>query len=428
MLNKIFQLTKYSHFDAPTLHHNIRLHIMDGLLFGFAMSFVSVSTIMPVFIQQVGGNAVAIGSVPVLWTIGVNLPQAVFVRFSHTGGQSMPAMLRYGALHRFFFLAIAIFTFIAAGRLSAALMTGSLLILIFLAAMAGSLAQPPWFQVFTKTTPVKIRGRLIALRQTLSSGLGILGGSIVTLILATVAVPYNFGILFVIAFAFAMASYAYLRHLREPGAIKEEPVQHKGVVLHVRTMLASNRAIRDFVIVDALTLMSMTAAAFYAVYAIEKFHLSASYAGTFTALVMCSMVLGNIAFGFIGDHFGHHLNLMILAACSAAASLIALIAGNILIYGFVFFFMACTMSLQGISRLSFVAELCSEADRPIFIALVNTITAPSVIVGIVAGALARWFGFSIVFGLSAVLALAALAWLYKYVPEPRRLEHGYAKL
>ena len=60
------------------------------------MSFVSFNTILPVFIQQVGGGDVAIGSVPVLWTIGMNFPQAIVVRLTSSRKLMKPLVLNYG--------------------------------------------------------------------------------------------------------------------------------------------------------------------------------------------------------------------------------------------------------------------------------------------------------------------------------------------
>jgi len=108
-----------------------------------------------------------------------------------------------------------------------------------------------------------------------------------------------------------------------------------------------------------------------------------------------------------------------LALSSAAASLVAIFADNILVYGFTFFFMSWTVGLQGISRLSFVVELCSEPERPTYVALTNTITAPTVAVGIVFGWLARAYGFPAMFGMAAFIAFVASAWLHFFVHDPR---------
>ncbi len=45
----------------------------------------------------------------------------------------------------------------------------------------------------------------MAIRQLLSSSLGIVGGSVVTFVLATFVFPVNFALLFVIAFLLSMA-------------------------------------------------------------------------------------------------------------------------------------------------------------------------------------------------------------------------------
>ena len=421
MLTKVFQLTKYPALDSATLRSNLRAHIMDGALFGFAMSFVSVTTIMPVFIQQIGGSAVAIGSVPVLWTVGLNLPQAVFVRFTQAGKLVRPSVLRFGFLHRVSFLIVGLFAFFVIGRLPSTLSVPILMILLFSVAVTGSLGVPPWFHLFTKTTPVRLRGRLLALRQLLSSFLGILGGLAVTIILSALPLPANFALLFVVAFILSMVSYFYLRVLKEPisESVGKRIEDSVGIFHQARLILGRDKNFRNFLIVDASTLMSMTASAFYSVHAIQEFNLPPSYAGTFTVIVMASMAAGNILFGYIADSFGHKMNLMLLAGASVAASVVALFAGNILVYGFAFFFMAMTIGLQGISRLSFVAEMCTEVDRPTYIALTNTLTAPTVAVGILLGWIARTYGFQPVFAAGMLFGLFALVKLHFGVRDPR---------
>ena len=187
---------------------------MDGALFGLAMSFVSYNTILPVFIQQVGGSVVAIGSVPVLWTIGLNLPQAIVIRLTNSKSPVKPLVLRFGLLNRCSFLAVGVFTFFFVKDMPTTISVPLLLALLFFTAVTGSFGGPAWFHLFTKTTPMKLRGKLLAIRQLLSSSLGIFGGSVVTFVLATFTFPNNFALLFVIAYLLSMASYLYLRKLK----------------------------------------------------------------------------------------------------------------------------------------------------------------------------------------------------------------------
>ena len=278
-----------------------------------------------------------------------------------------------------------------------------------------------WFHLFTKTTPMKLRGKLLAIRQLLSSSLGILGGFVVTFVLATFAFPTNFALLFVIAYMLTMASYTYLRKLKEPVADSQfhDPSPASSTFSDGRAILKRDKNFRNFLLADAFTLMSMSASAFYAVYAIVKFDVPASYAGTFTVIVMAGMVAGNSVFGYLADSFGHKTTLIVLALSSVAASVVAIFADNILMYGFTFFFMSWTVGLQVISRLSFVVELCSEVERQTYIALTNTITAPTAAVGILFGWLARAYGFQIMFIVAASIGFFAAVWLYFFVHDPR---------
>jgi len=422
MLTQVFQLSKYPALDSPTLRSNLRAHMMDGALYGLAMSFISFNTILPVFIQQVGGGVVAIGSVPVLWTIGLNFPQIIVVRLTNSVGQVKPSVLRFGLLNRSSFLAVGVFTLMFVNDLPTTISVPLLLVLIFFIAVTGSFGVPLWFHIFVKTTPMQLRGKLMAIRQLFSSSLGILGGFAVTFILATFSFPNNFALLFVIAYLLSMASYLYLRKLQEPSALQSSypnTAPSLSAFADGRAILKRNKNFRNFLLSDAFTLMSMSASAFYAVYAIEKFDVPPSYAGTFTVIVMVGMVAGNSVFGYLADSFGHKVNLILLASASVAASMIAISADNILVYGFTFFFMAWTVGLQGISRLSFVAELCSESERPTYVAMTNTITAPTVAVGILFGWMARAYGFRTMFGTAALIGFFAAAWLYFFVRDPR---------
>jgi MFS family permease len=217
-----------------------------------------------------------------------------------------------------------------------------------------------------------------------------------------------------------MFSYRYLHALTEPiSPPSAAPQSRSSILVDGLAILKRDKNFGNFLLADAFTFMSMSASAFYAVYAIEKFDLTPSFAGTFTVIVMAGMVAGNIVFGYLADSFGHKVNLIFLAAASSMASAVALSAGNILLYGSAFVFMAWTTSVQGISRLSFIAELCSESDRPTYIALANTVTAPTVAVGILFGWIARAYGFGIMFGVAALLGFFAALWLYFHVSDPR---------
>ncbi len=422
IFNRYFQLGKFDEDYRITLRHNILMHIADGGIFGFAMHFASVNMIMTVFVEKIGGSAVEIGSIPVLWAIGLNLPQLLFTHLFKNDEKIKPVALRYGLLNRSMFLIISLFSFFLLPRLPGNLSVYALLSLIFITALTGSIGIPSWYTLFSKTTPVKLRGRLQAVRQFFSSSLGIVAGYLIAVILSSIKFPENFAVLFLTCYVLMMISFNFLWQVKEPDSLLAEKIELKRIkrLSRVKKTFRENKNFKMFVISDALYLISLTVFAFFAVYGIRKFNLPTYYVGHFTIVVMGSMVLGNIIFGYIGDTFGHKNNLIILSLSSAAASLTAITSSNILTYGFVFVFMGCSTAIQGISRLAFVVEVCNESERSFYISLLNTVTAPALLFGIISGALIPVLGFEAVFLINALLAAAAAFWLYKKVDDPRQ--------
>jgi Na+/melibiose symporter-like transporter len=275
--------------------------------------------------------------------------------------------------------------------------------------------------LFTKTTPVLLRGRLIAVRQLVGSLLGIVGGSVVAFVLSTFTAPLRYSILFFCAFLASIASYAFLRKIREECGAEEstgEEFEHAGPG-QIASVLRTDQRLRRYLIGDALILAAMTSSGFYAVYGLQKLDLPESAAGMFTMVSMAGMVIANLVFGHLADRYGHKLNLLLLLGSSLLSNLVVLLAGDVVMYAVAFVLMSFTISLQGISRLPFVAELCSEADRPVYIAIVNTVTAPLILVGVAAGAAAKAMGYEGVFWAYTVVAALGLWWFWRKVEEPR---------
>ena len=421
MLLKCFKYTKYPEYDSNTLRHNILMHLGDGSMYAFALSFISFTTILPVFIQRMGGSAIAIGAVPVLWNLGNSLPQIFFGQQKINEKFVKPIILWYSVIYRSSFLIVGVFIFFFLNHISTSLSVPIVLFSIMLITLLGGIPGPRWVNLFSKTTPVNLRGRLLALRQLTGSLLGIIAGSIIIIILSSISFPQNFAVLFFLCFIFMFASFYFLKEVIEPEEIVSEElnITKNKKLTKIKNVIKENRNFRNYLLTDALLLVGLTSSAFFAVYAIEKFNLSTSYAGTFTIIFMASTVLGNIIFGFMGDLFGHKINLMFMGAALLLACFSAVVAINPLMFGAVFIFAGIAQSLQGISRTAFVVELAGEKEIALYSSSLNSITAPALLFGIFAGYLVSVVGFEIVFGLYILTSGFSIYWLYNNVEEPR---------
>jgi hypothetical protein len=171
------------------VRRNFVLNVFDGAVYSFGMSFVSRSTVLPVFVAALGGGNLAIGLIPVVWLLGFHLPQILIA--NRTRGTSMKKrlMLRTALVQRIPWLVIALATLFVLEPLSPAVALFVFFVLFGFAAVGGSLNLPVWFDLLAKITPVRIRGRLFGWRMMLGATLGILGGLVVERVLETMAYP-----------------------------------------------------------------------------------------------------------------------------------------------------------------------------------------------------------------------------------------------
>lgn len=415
MLNRIMYL-----YDK-NVRINFIINLFDGSLFSFAMSLVSMVTVLPLLVHKIGGSNLAVGLIPVVWTLGFNIPQIIIANYASSLPFKKGLMLKTAFLQRVPWFLLALFSYFVIARIDASL---GLLLFFFgfaSAAVTGSMNLPGWFDLVAKITPVNLRGRLFAFRSIMGALMGIGGGVIVTSVLDSIEFPDNFALLFLLAFIVMMVSYSFLIHVRE-----EQPNLPRNRVegkIYIRRLLAIIREeshYRNFLVADALLISALMGDAFYTLNALQKFGLAEGSIGHFIIIMMMSMIIGNLVFGNIADRFGHKRNLFLAAISTTIISLTALFAQRIEIYYLVFIGSAFTVSLLQVSRLTIIAELCGEEDRPIYIALTNLITAPFILSGVFGGWLADRFGYDVVFIIACIFALTSAIWWWIKVPEPRR--------
>ena len=409
------------HFNDAEIKRNFFLNLFDGAIYAFAMSFVSLQTVFPVLIKKVSGSDFAIGLIPVVWAAGFNFPQILVANYVRRLPYKKSWMLRTALGQRLPWLLIAILVFFFLEDMNSNVALICLLSALGLAAFGGSLNLPGWFDLLSKITPVQLRGRLFAYRLVLGSLLGVLGGAIVVFILNSFNYPKNFGILFLITFLVTMISYIFLSFVKENKPNQSNQILgHKDFYKRLFTIVRNEQNFRNFLISDALMMLANMAHAFFAVFAIEKFSLADSYAGTFTMVMMSSMFIGSLYFGYVADKHGHKTNLIWASVFIGLASLVAILAPSVELYYLVFVGASLNIILLQVSRLTIIAEICSEDERPTYVALTNVITAPFILSGMLGGIIVDILGFEVLFAISVLFSILTFIWLSIKVIEPRR--------
>jgi hypothetical protein len=261
---------------------------------------------------------------------------------------------------------------------------------------------------------------MFATRTVVGAILGIASGWIAEIVLAGMDYPYGFGLLFGLAFGAMMISYVFLTFIQEgEGDIPRPRIPYADYLRSLPAILRREKNFRNFLIGESLLVAAMMVEAFFAVDAIESFSLPESFAGRFTIIIMLSMGVGTLLFGYVADHYGHRVNFVLSSIWLAVGCAAALLANSVEVYYLAFVGSALTLGLRQISRLPIIAEICGEEDRPTFVALSNLLTAPFVLAGVAGGWIAGRLGYDVVFAAAGIRALVSAAWFAVAVHEPR---------
>ena len=105
-----------------------------------------------------------------------------------------------------------------------------------------------------------------------------------------------------------------------------------------------------------------------------------------------------------------------LGAVVYAAELAALPAWS---FGGIFFLSAAVDSGVGNGGINYALEIVPEPERPTYVGLMNSILAGSLLVAALAGSLRDFIGYTGLYLVTAVVALASLVMIFR-LPEPRR--------
>ncbi|MBC8401122.1 MAG: MFS transporter [Candidatus Marinimicrobia bacterium] len=401
---------------------NFACNTMDGAMYSFGMSFLSLLIVLPVFVKKLGGNEIAIGLIPVLWALGFNLPQLLIAPVVRNLVRKKPLVLKTAFLQRLPWLLLAIMTLFLGSGISPTMGLVGFFSLFFLAALTGGINLPGWFDLVSKLTLVNVRGRLFALRSTIGALLGILGGWLVHLILEQLMFPWNFALIFFIGYGVLLVSFFFITLLKEEDSNDLPPiVPGWRRMVAARKIFSNDRNFVYFLVADSLMVIALMGNAFITVFALEKFARPASEIGLYTMVMMASMIAGSLAFGFLGDHFGHRLNLTAAGVLTTISAVVAVLAANINIFLIVFVLSAMTIGIIQVSRLTIVAEFSPSGERASYVAVAHLVALPFAFSGIIAGWIAAAWSYEVLFIVVGIFAfLSALVWIFA-VREPRLL-------
>jgi MFS family permease len=414
-------LTQVEQFTRKHLRHNVTVNLMDGGFFGLAIGFVSFSTILPLFVASMTDSATLIGLVPAIHAAGWLLPQLFTASYTSRLRRYKRTVLKLTIHERLPFLGFALVAFLLPRIGLEAGLVLSFLLLIW-QGLGGGFTANPWTSMISKIIPSDSRGTFFG-TQAAVANLFISAAAVgAGYLLNAFDSPYDFMYCFLIASVFFTISWFALAMTREPADHDKVVEENPAPFWHgAGTILKRDKNFNWFLTARILSQFATMGFAFYIVYALRRFEMSEVTAGYLTATLTIAQTVANAGMGWLGDRVGHRLMLIVGAASATLSSLLAWLAPSLAWFFPIFILTGFANVSIWTNGMTMTVDFSDEKERPFYIGLAQTLTAPATIIApLIGGWIADTQGFVITFGFSALLSIVMMSILIFLVKEPRK--------
>lgn len=385
-------------------------------LWGFAMAFHNMNSVIPMFLAQLGASAFILGLIPGGFILLVALPQLLSANlFRHsTRIKELNIGLHFAMAPIAFLIGMAFYYFEFVGQ------TGIMvyLVLWIIWSLSVGFLVPVWADFLASVTVTSRRGRFFGITFTVNAIMGMVGGYVLKEVLSmeSLSFPSNFGAAFLIMTLAILVGNIFFIFIKviHPPSQKREQLDHWWQ--NLKTIYTQDRNFRNYIFSRALAAATMMPLAFYGVDLQNRFDLPLSSAGTFTFFLVVGQAIFNIVFGYIGDIYGRKVAISGFFIGHFLAGLTAILATEPWMAYLAFGFVGMGFGAAQSSFMVFVYEFAGElGDRKLYYAALDTAVAPFIVVYIsMAGLLVEAFGTIPLYTLSlGFLVAGLLVFIYK---------------
>jgi len=413
-------LSKVELFARKHLRYNIIVGLLDGGMFGVALGFASFGTILPLFVATMTNSATLIGLVPAIHSAGWLLPQLFTASRTSRLRRYKRTVLLMTIHERIPFLGFGIVALLLP---KIGVQAGLIITFLLLTwqGLGGGFTANPWTSMISKIIPPENRGTFFGVQAAVAN-LFISASAIVAgYLLNWYEMPLNFAVCFFIAVVFFTTSWVALAFTREltdhDKVIDENPVPFWQGAAQI---LKRDKNFNWFLAARIISQFGTMGFSFYIVYALRRFQMDEVTAGFFTATLTISQMVANASMGWMGDRVGHRLMLIIGSISAVASSFLAWFAPSLGWFFPIFALSGFANVAIWTNGMTMSVDFSDEKERPFYIGLTQTLTAPATIIApLLGGWIADTLGFVNTFAVSVVLSIVMAAILIFLVKEPR---------
>ena len=405
------------------LRYNVIVNLLDGGFFGLGLGFASFITIIPLFVSQMTDSAILIGLIPAIHSVGWQLPQLLTASWVSRMKRYKPAVLMMTIHERIPFFGLAVVAWFFLGKNNSLALTLTFILLIW-QGLGGGLTANPWQSLMAKIIPARHQGKYFGGQAALANGAASISAILAGIILSKLNSPQGFSWLFLLAGISLTISMGIIALTREPEDMEKVNHQKKDPFWRgTRTIWRRDGNFRGFLLSRVLMQFATMGYAFYIVYCTRYLDMDMLTAGVITSVLMITQIVANPVMGWFGDRLGHHTMLKVGILASVISGLLAWWAPSLIWFYPVMILAGISIVAVWTTSLTMSVQFGTEAHRPTYIGMANTLLAPATLLApILGGWVAEAISYQTTFLASAGFGLVTLIVLQAFVKNPRVLE------
>jgi MFS family permease len=405
------------------LRHNFIFNLLDGAFFGLAFGLASFVTIIPLFVSTLTDSAIIIGLVPAMHTVGWYLPQLFTANRVSRQSRYKSMVMRYTINERVPFVGLALVAWFST-RLDNNLALVLIFGLLIWQGLGGGFCANPWQNMIGKVIPDRMHGLFFGAQSGSANILMTAGALITGMILERLPTPDNYALTFLLASLALLLAYGVFALIREPHHHAEQFARDRGDFRHqLVTILKGDANFRKFLVVRSLIQLGIMAIGFYTVYSVKQFTAPGSAIGIMTAVMSITKVFANLILGRIGDSKGHRFSLQLGGIALSLSALVAWRAPTYQWFYLAFILAGIAYVTAWTTPMAMTLQFGDYKQRPAYIGLSNTVTAPSALLApVLGGWLADSAGYTATFLvalIAGILIIGVLQSMAGWKPKDR---------
>jgi len=349
--------------------------IVDLSMFSFVRIGLSPYIILPFYLQHLTNSSLLIGLIPAVYILFFAAPQLFVAKYIQRIKQRKNILIISSVGQRLCILGLILLT-VCQNRLP-----DHITIIIFFTLYGiyniGRGCYSPTYVDFIGRAIPRNRGRMLGVGNFFGGIITLIGSALLTDLLEAFPYPQAITVTFILAFVGSMISLVAIFSWKDiPLPEGEMPAEvSKKNTAWQKTLIPSKNFSRYLGWRSVITGLEMMLS-FYAIYGLEKFNLSDSYLGIFTAILTLSDTIMNPIWGWLGDKVGYYRIMVAASILGCVGAVIAGVSNNLILYLLVFVLNGMMISGQSIGNMNIVYEFAPRVHIPTYSAISQVVLSP----------------------------------------------------